>query len=231
MGNVVKKYENKWVIGIDEAGRGPLAGPVSIGLVLVPANFDWDLIPGVNDSKQLSEKKREEIFERAKVLQKAGKLQYVVEMVAASIIDRDGISVCIKKSIAAGLKKILHRQGLCKLNRQDPFKIPKSSRSCLELGEVMVKLDGSLSAPVEYVHQETIIKGDSKEKVIGLASIMAKVTRDRYMIKVANDPKFNVYDFARHKGYGTKAHREAIAQNGLSTLHRATYCRNIVFIV
>lgn len=95
----------------------------------------------------------------------------------------------------------------------------------------MVKLDGSLRAPAEYVHQETIIKGDSTEKVIGLASIMAKVTRDRYMIKVANDPRFTVYDFARHKGYGTKSHREAIAQNGLSTLHRASYCRNISIVV
>ncbi len=237
---------HKWYIGIDEAGRGPLAGPVSIGLMLVPANFDWDLIPGVNDSKQLSERKREEIFKRAKVLQKEGKLQYIVEMVAATKIDSDGISVCIKKSIARGLKKLLHRQDLC---RSD-----KSTRSCLVLqntlinkhsgksksrrqdlflnpAEVMVKLDGSLRAPDEYVQQETIIKGDSKEKVIGLASIMAKVTRDRFMTKLANDPSFKVYDFARHKGYGTKAHREAIAQNGLSTLHRATYCRNIVFVV
>lgn len=204
--------KSKWLIGIDEAGRGPLAGPVSVGLVLVPVNFNWNLIPGVGDSKQLSEKKREDIFERAKVLQKEGKLQYIVEMVVASKIDSDGISYCIKKAITHGLKKL-------------------SSRSRLELGEVMVKLDGSLNAPLEYVHQETIIKGDSKEKVIGLASIMAKVTRDRYMIKVAKDPSFKVYDFGRHKGYGTKAHREAIAQNGLSTLHRTTYCRNIVFVV
>lgn len=95
----------------------------------------------------------------------------------------------------------------------------------------MVKLDGSLRAPMEYVHQETIIKGDSKEKVIGLASIMAKVTRDRYMTKIATRGDYEAYDFARHKGYGTKTHRAAIAQNGLSTLHRATYCKNIVIVV
>ena len=205
--------KTKWLVGIDEAGRGPLAGPVSVGLVLIPANFDWNLIPGVGDSKQLSEKKREDIFKRAQVLQKEGKLQYVVEMVTAPKIDSDGISVCIKKSIAKGLKKLT------------------STRSCLELDEVMVKLDGSLKAPTEYVYQETIIKGDSKERVIGLASIMAKVTRDRYMVKVASQSEFLVYDFARHKGYGTKAHREAIAQNGLSTLHRASYCGNIIIIV
>ena len=205
----------KFLIGIDEAGRGPLAGPVSVGLVLVPVNFDWNLIPGVGDSKQLSEKKREEIFSCAQKLQKKGKLSYVIEMVTASKIDSEGISACIKIAIAKGLKKL------------------SSTRLNLVLDptNVMVKLDGSLKAPLEYVHQETIIRGDSKEKVIGLASIMAKVTRDRYMTRVAEDPSFKAYDFARHKGYGTKAHREAIAQNGLSTLHRATYCKNITIVV
>lgn len=207
--------KSKWVIGIDEAGRGPLAGPVSVGLVLVPVNFDWNIIPGVGDSKQLSEKKREEIFERAQVLQKEGKLQYVVEMVPAGKIDSEGISLCIKKSIAKGLKKLTSTRRDLVL---DPF-------------EVKVKLDGSLKAPAEYVYQETIIKGDSKEKVIGLASIMAKVTRDRFMTKMAKEPEFLVYDFGRHKGYGTKIHREAIAQNGLSTQHRVSYCGNIVSVV
>lgn len=225
-----------WLVGIDEAGRGPLAGPVSVGLVLVPNDFNWNLIPGVGDSKQLSEKKREEIFERAKVLQKEGKLQYIVEMVAANKIDSDGISICIKKAIATGLTKLTSRRSRLLLQNKLVNKHAgqnKSRRQDLPLDPVyvMVKLDGSLKAPVEFVHQETIIKGDSKEKVIGLASIMAKVTRDRYMEKVSKDARFVAYDFARHKGYGTKAHREAIAQNGLSTLHRATYCRNIVFVV
>ena len=226
----------KWLIGIDEAGRGPLAGPVSVGLVLVPTDFDWDLIPGVGDSKQLSENKREEIFDRAQILQKEGKLHYIVEMVVANKIDSDGISICIKKAIAAGLNKLTSTRSCLVLQNKLVHKHADQSKSRrqdlhLDPSGVMVKLDGSLRAPVEYVHQETIIKGDSKEKVIGLASIMAKVTRDRYMSKVARNPLFKVYDFARHKGYGTKTHREAIAQNGLSTLHRVTYCRNIVFIV
>jgi ribonuclease HII len=185
-----------------------------VGLVLVPRDFDWGLIPGVNDSKKLSEKKREEIYELAMVLQKSGQLTYVVEMVSAAKIDKEGISACVKKAIEKGLSKL-------------------SSRSFLKLGlrvlpgDVFMKLDGSLKAPAEYVHQETIIKGDSKEKEIGLASIMAKVTRDRYMVKLAKQSEFAVYDFARHKGYGTKKHRTAIAQNGLSTEHRRTYCGNI----
>ncbi|MBY0538561.1 ribonuclease HII [Patescibacteria group bacterium] len=230
------KNSPKWLIGVDEAGRGPLAGPVSVGLVLVPANFDWKLIPGVGDSKQLSEKKREEIFKRAQVLQKEGKLRYVVEMVAADKIDSDGISVCIKKSIAKGLNALTTTRSYLvlqnTLENKQTHKI-KSTRQdlLLEPYEVMVKLDGSLKAPAEYVHQETIIKGDSKEKVIGLASIMAKVTRDRYMIQVAAKPEFVAYDFARHKGYGTRAHREAIALHGLSTQHRVSYCGNITIVV
>lgn len=228
--------KHRFIIGIDEAGRGPLAGPVSVGLVLMPMDFDWDLIPGVGDSKQLSEKKREEIFTRAQTLQKEGKLQYVVEMVAASKIDRDGISVCIKKSIASGLKKLTSTRSCLLLqnsNNQHYTTFSESRRQdpLLDPNSVMVKLDGSLRAPAEYVHQETIIKGDAKEKVIGLASIMAKVTRDRYLVKISAQPEFVVYDFARHKGYGTKAHREAIAQNGLSTLHRVSYCGNIRIVV
>ncbi len=220
----------KWLIGIDEAGRGPLAGPVSVGLVLVPVSFDWKLIPGVGDSKQLSEKKREDIFKHAQALQKEGKLQYVVEMVPAHKIDSDGISVCIKKAINTGLNKLTSTRSCLVLENKPENKQNfnnKSTRSCLVLDEVMVKLDGSLKAPAEYVHQETIIKGDGKEKVIGLASIMAKVTRDRYMIKIATKTDYEVYDFARHKGYGTKIHREAISTSGLSREHRVSFCKNI----
>lgn len=191
----------KWIVGVDEAGRGPLAGPVTVGLVCVPADFDWELIQGVRDSKKLSEKKREVLFEQAKELQIAGKLQYVVKSVSATSIDSKGIAPAIKRSIAAGLED---------LN--------------VDLANCFVKLDGSLKAPAEYA-QETIIKGDDKELVIGLASIMAKVTRDRYMVE--QDKKYPVYGLAQHKGYGTKAHREAIAKYGFSPIHRRSYCKNI----
>lgn len=198
----------KWLIGIDEAGRGPLAGPVSVGVLKIPPDFDWELIPGVNDSKQLSEAKREELFVRAKELQKAGKLNFMVGMVGAKTIDRIGISVAIKQAMDRGLKRI-----------------DAVSTECA------VKLDGSLKAPAEFVDQETIIKGDGKERVIGLASICAKVTRDRYMRRIASQSAFAPYNFHIHKGYGTKAHREAIAEHGLSPEHRASYCKNIDFIV
>lgn len=87
-----------------------------------------------------------------------------------------------------------------------------------------IRLDGSLHAPPQF-SQETIIKGDAKEKVIGLASIVAKVTRDRYMTRVAR--RYPHYDFAQHMGYGTEVHRAAIAQYGKCPIHRVSYCKNI----
>ncbi len=202
-----------FLVGIDEAGRGPLAGPVAVGIVLVPVDFDWGLIPGVNDSKKLSEKKREHIYTIAMQLAKAEKIYCTVEMANAKAIDKQGITAAIRECIDKGLKAI-------------------SSRRDLELDwkTVQVKLDGSLRAPEYCVQQETIIKGDSKEKVIGLASILAKVTRDMYMCRLAERPAYRMYQFARHKGYGTAAHRRLIAEHGLSQEHRRSYCRNISFI-
>ena len=86
-------------------------------------------------------------------------------------------------------------------------------------------LDGSLHAPAEYIHQETIIRGDDTEPVISLASIMAKVTRDRLMKRLS--PKYPAYGFDAHKGYGTLLHRRAIAQFGLSDVHRTSFCRRL----
>jgi ribonuclease HII len=207
----------RWQIGIDEAGRGPLAGPVAVGVVLVSADFDWDLLPGVGDSKAISEKKREVIYKEAMLLAKAGKIFCAVEMVSAKVIDKRGIVPAIRDCIDKGLKTVLAEAN------------DTSTRSRLELDWEMiyVKLDGSLKAPEYCPHQETIIKGDAKEKVIGLASILAKVTRDAYMRRVATRPAFAPYYFARHKGYGTAVHRRAIAKYGLSPEHRATYCKNI----
>jgi ribonuclease HII len=202
--------KSEFVIGIDEAGRGPLAGPVAVGLVCVMNDFDWSQLPEVNDSKKLSERKREEIAKNAKKLEKAGVLRSVVEMSSAKEIDKKGIAVVIRECIERGLQRI-------------------STRPCLVLApaQTVVKLDGGLRAPMEWVRQETIIKGDAKERVIGLASVLAKVTRDKYMEKKSCESPFVHYDFSRHKGYGTKLHRAAIEQYGLSSEHRQTYCKKI----
>jgi ribonuclease HII len=208
--------ENKifYEIGVDEAGRGPLAGPVAVGLVLIVADFDWSLLPGVGDSKKVSEKNRERIYKEALRLAKTGKLWCTVEMASAKAIDKQGIAVVIRGCTDKGLKTLL-------ADANDTLHTP------IDWGRVHVKLDGSLRAPEYCVQQETIIKGDAKEKVIGLASILAKVTRDAYMCRLAQKPAFAPYQFAKHKGYGTALHRRTIAQNDLSPEHRASYCRNI----
>lgn len=191
----------KWLIGVDEAGRGPLAGPVAVGVVKVPVGFDWSLIPGVGDSKKISPKNREAIFRRAQELRYYQVLDFAVAQVGSSVIDEKGIVFAI--NIAMG--RCLKRLGL------NP-------------AECFIKLDGSLHAPAQF-SQETIIRGDSLEPAIGLASIAAKVTRDRYMERISK--RYTQYDFEVHKGYGTKAHCQAIAQYGKSPIHRVSYCKNI----
>jgi len=193
----------RYLIGIDEAGRGPLAGPVAVGAVMVPVDFDWSVIEGVRDSKKLSEKKREEIFARTRELEQSGALRFSVSTSSATYIDTYGIVPAIKRALA---------EALCRFEVE-----PKDCR---------VLLDGSLVAPPEYIHQETIIRGDDTEPVISLASIMAKVTRDRLMKKFA--PKYPAYDFHVHKGYGTAAHRQLIRTQGFCLLHRKTFCSRIL---
>lgn len=194
----------KFLVGVDEAGRGPLAGPVAVGVVVVPDTFDWSELAGVTDSKQLSPKKRAVFFQQAKKLKRAGKLDFAVSMVSAKTIDKIGIVDAIAVAINRSITKL-------ELN-------PKNCR---------IKLDGSLKAPEQF-SQETIIKGDAKEKIIGLASICAKETRDAYMVRKSAKPIFAPYDFATHKGYGTKAHREAIKKLGISAEHRETYCKSCI---
>lgn len=195
----------QYIVGIDEAGRGPLAGPVAVGVVVVADGFDWNLLPGVNDSKKLTATKRETIYKRTKELRKKGKLTFAVGQVSAAQIDKIGIT----KAVQLAMNRCISR---LEINPKNTY----------------IKLDGSLKAPVEF-KQETIIKGDSKEKCIGLASICAKVTRDEYMMKQAK--KYPEYGFEQHMGYGTKLHREKIAECGYSRIHRVSYCQNIVLVV
>ena len=195
----------RYLIGIDEAGRGPLAGPVAVGAVMVPVDFDWKVIEGVRDSKKLSEKKREELFARAQELQRSSALRYAVATSSVHYIDTYGIVPAVKRALTEAL-----------------------SRFEVEARDCRVLLDGSLHAPAQYIHQETIIRGDDSEPVISLASIMAKVTRDRLMRRLA--PRYPAYGFDIHKGYGTEAHCRAIKSSGLSDIHRKSFCSGIVAI-
>lgn len=189
----------KFVVGIDEAGRGPLAGPVSVGAVAVPSDFDLSLLKGVRDSKQLSGDEREEWFQKLPLLQEHG-LMWNVQFSSAHMIDTNGIVRAIRDALYRALEAL----------ELDPR-------------TVHILLDGSLYAPKEYVFQRTIIKGDQTEPLISLASIAAKVERDRHMIKLAK--KYPLYKFDVHKGYGTKLHREALMQFGPCHIHRRTFCK------
>lgn len=193
--------KRKVVLGVDEAGRGPLAGPVAVGVVCAPEGFDFlQEFPGLNDSKKLSEKKREALFVRLVELTEAGTIQVAVVLKSAKEIDGRGIAVVIKDAIAEAVEKLL----------------PDA-----KVGKVW--LDGSLKAPIEY-EQETVIGGDALVPAIMLASIAAKVSRDRHMVRLS--AKYPEYGFEGHKGYGTKAHIQAIREQGLSDLHRRSFCKN-----
>jgi ribonuclease HII len=188
----------KYLIGIDEVGRGPLAGPVTLCACMVPQDFDFSHLEGIKDSKKLSEKKRDEWFKKIDGLRASDGLLFAISSVSANEIDTIGISPCIKKAIREILSEL-------KVNPSD----------------VEVRLDGSLSAPTEFTFQTTIIKGDEKEPVISAASIIAKVTRDKMMNEYAI--KYPLYGFDGHKGYGTAKHMKAIREHGLSPIHRKTF--------
>lgn len=192
------KRKAKWLIGIDEAGRGPLAGPVAVGAVLILSKFDYSCFSLVRDSKQLSAKQRERVFLEMNELRKKGRLNFMVSMTSVKVIDRSGIN----KAVALGIKRSL-------------------TRLHADAHTTHVLLDGLLKAPDRFLSQETIIRGDQTEPVISLASIAAKVMRDRYMIKMSR--LYPNYGFERHKGYGTKVHRRMIQKHRPCKIHRLTF--------
>ncbi len=196
--------ENK-IIGIDEAGRGPLAGPVSVAAILVNKKLFKKILKAgklseLTDSKKLSEKKREILFKELKELKNDQVLKFAVTLVSSKIIDEKGIS----HALSLGIKRILKN-----------LKVQPS--------EVKILLDGSLFAPKIFTNQKTIIRGDLTEPVISAASIIAKVTRDHYMKRLAK--KFPEYEFEIHKGYGTEKHFRKIKEYGISSQHRKTFCK------
>jgi ribonuclease HII len=193
--------KTKFIIGIDEVGRGPLAGPVAVGAVVATVEI-LKRYRRIKESKQLSPEWREVWHVRiSEDVDPA--LRYAVSYVSAKKIDERGISWAIRHALAESLRKL----------NIDP-------------NDCIVLLDGGLHAPPEYTHQKTIIRGDAKETVIAMASVMAKVERDRRM--VALHKKLPAYGFAAHKGYGTRAHIRAIKKYAPSPEHRLTFLRNIL---
>ena len=178
------------IAGMDEVGRGPLAGPVCVACVVMPLD---DIIEGIDDSKKVSEKKRKLLFEQIK--EKA--IAYSIEMVDEQTIDQINIlqatKLCMKKAVEnLGLKPDV----------------------------VLVDAISSLDIDVEI---RGIVKGDALSYSIGCASILAKVTRDEYMVKLAEE--YPEYGFEKHKGYGTKVHIEALKEYGPCVYHRLSFLK------
>ncbi len=196
-----------YVIGIDEVGRGPVAGPVVVCACAIAIGTDIiTFFPKqvLRDSKKLSEKNRTAILEAIKPLIEEHKIYFGIGEVSALTIDAIGISASITDAMGQALT-MLHAQG-----------VPKES---------FVFLDGSLHAPEMYT-QETVIKGDEKIPEISLASIYAKEYRDSMMKAVAQ--QFPEYGFENHVGYGTAAHYVAMKKYGLTELHRKSFLKKIV---
>lgn len=194
----------KYIIGIDEVGRGPLAGPVAVGAVAINSDVYNSRLKkefkGIRDSKKLSEKKRGEWFKKIKLAQMRGDIKFSVSFTAPTIIDKKGIVFSIQSALDKSLSNLKVKP---------------------EYAQIF--LDGGLKAPKEYKNQKTIIHGDDLVQIISIASVVAKVTRDRLMVRFAK--KFPQYGFERHKGYGTKAHYLAIKKYGITKIHRRSFLR------
>ncbi len=183
------------IIGIDEAGRGPIAGPVAVGVVRAPKDFKFfSVFPDLNDSKKLNAKKREHICSRLKDIPE---IFYAVQFSSAKVIDEKGIVRAIQEALAGALKEVVEKE------------------------ECEIVLDGGLRAPSRFKNQKTIVRGDQTEPAIMLASVVAKVSRDRLMARYAR--QFPQYAFETHKGYGTPAHYKALKKYGLSSIHRRSF--------
>ena len=193
------KYENaarakgyKAICGVDEAGRGPLAGPVCAAAVILPPDC---IIEGLNDSKKLSEKKREALFD----VIKNEALAYSIAMASEKEIDEINIL-------------------------QATYLAMKRAVDSLSIKPDYILVDGNRD-PMFGTDTELVVKGDSLSASIAAASVLAKVTRDRFMLEI--DKKYPQYQSSKHKGYGTKLHYEMIAEYGISDVHRRTFLKKL----
>ncbi|MEA3399339.1 MAG: ribonuclease HII [Patescibacteria group bacterium] len=192
--------DKNYIIGIDEAGKGPIAGPVCVAVFKANKSFLQRMMDEINlplrDSKKLTKNMKNKWYSYLVDCKNDDRCDFAYSFVSAEMIDKFGISKAIKKALETALSKI------------------GSSKD-------FIYLDGRLKAPEKYIHQKTIIKGDELHPIISLASIIAKVSRDRVMFNFSK--KYPNYRFEKHVGYGTKAHYQAIKSNGLTPIHRKSF--------
>ncbi len=184
----------KLICGVDEAGRGPLAGPVCAAAVILPEGLE---IEGLNDSKKLSEKKREQLFD---------------------IITEKALAYCV----AYGTLEEIEEKNIL----QATFLAMNRAIEGLELKADFALIDGNKLPAGIKIPAAAIVKGDAKSMSIAAASILAKVSRDRLLMEY--DKKYPQYQFAKHKGYGTKLHTNLIKQYGPCEIHRLSFLKNIL---
>ena len=201
----LKKYEEnlykegyKLICGIDEAGRGPLAGPVAVGAVIMKPD---SMLEWVNDSKKVTEKRREILYD--KIIEDS--IAWSVQLISEKDIDELNILEATKKGLNLALRDIIEQ-----LNSKPDILIVDALREIDTLG----------------VPYQSIIKGDATCYSISCASILAKVTRDRVMKQW--DEVYPQYGFAKHKGYGTAKHIQAIKEYGPCSIHRRSFIRNFI---
>ena len=185
------------IIGVDEAGRGPLAGPV-VAAAASLKEYD-DMLQEINDSKKLTEKKREKLFD---IIQE----KFHIGVGIASVEEIDSMNI-LNATFLAMRRAIENLSEKCSV-------------------DTLILVDGNFKIREFNGNQEPVIKGDAKSLSIAAASIIAKVTRDRIMIKESE--KYPQYQFEKHKGYGTKAHREAILKHGPLDIHRKSFLTKIL---
>lgn len=180
------------ICGVDEAGRGPLAGPVCAAAVILPRGLE---IEGLNDSKKLSEKKRDQLYD--KIIDSA--VSYGIAF--ASVEEIESLNIL-------GATYLAMNRAVAKLDK----------------APALALIDGNRNTGIKC-ESRTVIHGDAKCASIAAASILAKVTRDRYMLEMAE--KYPEYSFDKHKGYGTKVHYAAIREHGMSPIHRPSFLKKM----
>ncbi len=185
------RAENGCFAGVDEAGRGPLCGPVCVAACILDPEKP---VYGINDSKKLSEKKREALFEEIK----AKALAYSIIFVGPEVIDRENIL----HATLGGMRRAVEE---------------------LEITPHLVLVDGNRCPEGLAMPAQPVVKGDAASASIGAASILAKVSRDRYMLEL--DRQYPQYQLAKHKGYPTKLHYELIEKYGIQPFYRRSFLK------
>jgi ribonuclease HII len=243
---VQKNKRSLWLIGIDEVGRGPLAGPVTVGatavkidvsdartyknlrrkLMEISGRTEADKVVGQMVGQKVGPKKEYPTGVDSKKMKESDR-DFWYEVIKEYEKTKDLFCISVQSKSATDIDKkgiAVCIADLVDLNIKKILKKIEKFEPGVTLLDLHILLDGSLKTRLQVGNQKTIIKGDEKELLISLASVYAKVTRDTYMKKISKNPKYSQYGFEVHKGYGTLNHRRVIFKNGLSDEHRRSFC-------